>query len=292
MIGTAQFGMPYGIKEHPDIPDDNQLNDLLNFLWDNGVRWLDTAEGYGKAEQRIGTWHQYHSNKRFNICTKVTGLDHSSRKDLLQSAKRHVIACCNRLNVTMIDILLWHSADEYLSDPLTCQVIMKELQKEGLIKLWGVSAYPFHNLMPMLSSEMDMIQLPFNILDSRLIDNGVLKAFHSSGIKIYARSVLLQGLLTRSTISPDNKLSFCIEALRKYQNVCHNYKRCQGQMAIDYVLSFPEICGIVLGCRSLDQFQTLEKWINSTVVLPSDCIKDINNIFRQIDPKVITPTMW
>ena len=120
----------------------------------------------------------------------------------------------------------------------------------------------------------------------------MLKAFHSSGIKIYARSVLLQGLLTRSTISPDNKLSFCIEALRKYQNVCHNYKRCQGQMAIDYVLSFPEICGIVLGCRSLDQFQTLEKWINSTVVLPSDCIKDIINIFRQIDPKVITPTMW
>jgi predicted oxidoreductase len=43
--------------------------------------------------------------------------------------------------------------------------------------------------------DFDLIQLPFNVFDNRLIVKGQLKKLKAKSIEIHARSVFLQGIL-------------------------------------------------------------------------------------------------
>lgn len=292
IVGTAQLGMNYGIQDNITILDDFQKDVFLSSIWESGERWLDTAEGYGIAEKRIGAWHIKNPGKEFNICTKIAGLDHSTRNAFFESTKQHVKQCCDRLKVQKIGILLWHDANEYLENKSACEEAMCELQADGLIIRWGVSAYPYHNISSMLCSGMDVIQLPMNILDSRLIRCGIVNDLAKSGIEIHARSVFLQGLLTKPCLSANNKLAFCQNALSAFQAVCRRYGRTQEQMAIDYLQSISGISRMIIGFHNISQYKEVRCLINSAQHLNENDVIDIQNLFIDIDERIITPTMW
>ena len=46
--------------------------------------------------------------------------------------------------------------------------------------------------------DLDIIQIPFNIFDRRLLESGMIDILHDQGIEIHSRSVFLQGLLLMS----------------------------------------------------------------------------------------------
>ena len=46
VLGTAQFGMDYGITNVNGKPTRNEVFNILDFAWENGVRRFDTAPGY------------------------------------------------------------------------------------------------------------------------------------------------------------------------------------------------------------------------------------------------------
>ena len=52
-MGTAQFGMDYGIANINGKPKKNEVFDILDLAWENGVRCFDTAPSYG-SEKLIG----------------------------------------------------------------------------------------------------------------------------------------------------------------------------------------------------------------------------------------------
>ena len=50
--------------------------------------------------------------------------------------------------------------------------------------------------------DIDLVQLPLNILDRRLIDSDILARLKNRGVEIHVRSVFLQGLL----LMPKNQI--------------------------------------------------------------------------------------
>ena len=46
-----------------------------------------------------------------------------------------------------------------------------------------------------------MIQFPISIFDQRFIQDGTLKFLKSKGIKLFARSIFLQGLLLKDAVT-------------------------------------------------------------------------------------------
>ena len=50
VLGTAQFGMDYGIANLMGKPTRKDVLSILALAWEKGVRRFDTAPGYGSEK--------------------------------------------------------------------------------------------------------------------------------------------------------------------------------------------------------------------------------------------------
>ena len=101
--------------------------------------------------------------------------------------------------------LLAHHADDLLV-PGGRRVFeeMQRLLEEGLVRKIGVSVYSGQQIDSILELYTpDIVQLPLNLFDQRLLESGHLEKLKRRGVEIHARSVFLQGLLL---IEPDQVL--------------------------------------------------------------------------------------
>ena len=69
VLGTAQFGMNYGINNKRGKVPQNEVHEILDFAYNKNIHFLDTASSYGDSETVIGNYIKKNSNQ-FNIITK------------------------------------------------------------------------------------------------------------------------------------------------------------------------------------------------------------------------------
>ena len=53
-LGTAQWGLDYGITNSSGRISDSDLVGIVRLATDYGIRLVDTAPAYGDAERRLG----------------------------------------------------------------------------------------------------------------------------------------------------------------------------------------------------------------------------------------------
>ena len=53
-VGTAQFGMAYGVSNQTGIVNSSEAKLLLDKAFEFGARTIDTASAYGSSEDEIG----------------------------------------------------------------------------------------------------------------------------------------------------------------------------------------------------------------------------------------------
>ena len=63
-----------------------------------------------------------------------------------------------------------------------------------------------------------MIQLPFNIFDTRLAEGGQLQALKNKGVEVHSRSVFLQGVLLHFDDLPDYFSTWQVQ-FERYQTI-------------------------------------------------------------------------
>ena len=56
VVGTAQFGMPYGIANQNGQMNFSDISMILDLAWGNGINSLYTAKAYGESEGSIGKY--------------------------------------------------------------------------------------------------------------------------------------------------------------------------------------------------------------------------------------------
>jgi aryl-alcohol dehydrogenase-like predicted oxidoreductase len=66
-LGTAQFGLDYGISNQVGQTAEQEVVQLLNLAHQHKLSLLDTAQVYGNSEEVIGRNHQ----ERFDLVTKI-----------------------------------------------------------------------------------------------------------------------------------------------------------------------------------------------------------------------------
>ena len=67
IIGTAQFGLDYGIANSVGKMKTNEIKKIINFI-ENNIKNIDTAHAYGDSEQRLGKV----GIKDFNVIIKLS----------------------------------------------------------------------------------------------------------------------------------------------------------------------------------------------------------------------------
>ena len=67
-LGTAQFGLDYGISNKSGKIEPKEVDKILSFAKKNGIKSIDTAQAYGESETVLG---KYDINKLSSIISFI-----------------------------------------------------------------------------------------------------------------------------------------------------------------------------------------------------------------------------
>lgn len=283
-IGTAQFGMDYGISNTEGRSSESEVKKILKTASDSGVLYLDTAPQYGCSEQIIGQCLPYKNN--FKIVTKTPKLsscDIGRQADLIE---RTLSQSLTNLRQNAIYCLLLHEPNIILQRNSLVVEKMLELREKRLTQKIGISIYTKEQIDNALIHPFDIIQAPINIFDQRLIISGHLKFMKDAGIEIHARSAFLQGLLLMSPGEIPNYFLPYKSKIVNFQTMAEKHSITPLQLALSFVFSLKEISTVIIGVNS--NLQLLE--ILDKIKEPIDEI-DFSK-FAINDEKLVNPSKW
>jgi aryl-alcohol dehydrogenase-like predicted oxidoreductase len=243
ILGTVQLGIPYGINNHTGQPDQFTANEILHSAWAGGIRLLDTAESYGNAQQVIGHYHVGQSES-FHVITKL--MPGKTPAEVRPS----LIEDMNLLNVDSLYGFMFHHLDVFKQN-VSALDDLKSMQAEGLIKRIGVSVYSNDEFEYVLNfPEINLIQLPFNMLDNWHQRGECIRKAKEKGIEIHVRSVFLQGLFFMKEADIPVKLNPLVPFLRQLGSICKEFNMSMEMAAMGYALAYPEIDKVLIGVET------------------------------------------
>lgn len=286
-LGTAQFGMNYGVSNNTGRTPGREVAKILELAARQGVRVLDTAGAYGRSEEVLGEILQ--GSDRFRIITKTNPIP-TDRIDAGRSTvlKDDFYRALERLRTDRLHGLLVHRAEDLAKDGAErISRALRELKAEGLIEKAGVSIYHREQLSALPKSfPLDLVQLPVNLLDQRILEDDFLSGLRSRGVEIHARSVFLQGLL----LMPPTELKGCFGPVQGHLAGLH--RRCREsditalRACLDFVLGLRVDCALVGVCHLAE----LQEILENARGLPAD-LMDYSR-FSWPDPALLDPSRW
>tara|TARA_A100001388_G_scaffold277560_1_gene269499 strand:- start:9902 stop:10795 length:894 start_codon:yes stop_codon:yes gene_type:complete len=289
-LGTAQFGLNYGITNQKGIITENESLEILKLASGYGLKFIDTAQNYGYSEEILGK--TFPKNNKFRVVTKMKSINlKPSTKDIDKWEKNFFLSLKN-LNLNKLDSFLLHDSSDF-KKPYGKELInwLISLKKRNLIRRIGVSIYSVEELQHIPINLIEIIQLPLSIYDQRLIRNGTLETLISKGIAVHVRSIFLQGLLLQeSNIWPSFLTSEFISHHREFTKEISKI----GSTALIETLNFAlrlNVEAVVVGISSLSDFQNILKTYN---LLKTDKLKHIEDYSKYSwdKSKDIDPRLW
>ncbi len=274
-LGTVQFGLDYGVTNHDGQVAIDEVKNILDYAKDKGIDTLDTASGYGNSEQVLGEV----GVNNYRIITKTTPL-----KNGVDGVIKGFHQSLDSLNIGQVDGLLIHNIDD-TKDKRFGELFHKlnELKEEGMIKKIGFSTYTPEQVDFLLENfDFDLIQVPFNVFDTRLVEGGQLEALKKKNIEIHARSVFLQGVLL-SFDSLSDYFSTWDAQFEWYQEIVKERELSLLEYALNFVLKTQELDKIIVGVDNVNQLANIVNASKLDVNLDAFKINDIN---------LLNPSLW
>ncbi|MDP4679105.1 MAG: aldo/keto reductase [Cyclobacteriaceae bacterium] len=278
-IGTAQFGMSYGISNDLGIPDDLELKNIFDIASFNGINILDTAPAYGNAEGRIGLL----SENRFSVVTKFVNVaNRQALKDTLDQSLKQI-------NSEQLYAYMAHNSHELILKPDLWEFLSAE-RDSGRIKKIGYSLYTTDQLEKLLLLQMkpDIVQLPYNLIDRKFEE--YLPELKGYGTEIHIRSVFLQGFFFMNPYSLPEKLKPLKSTLVELKRLCIENNLTISQVLISYVNHHPLIDKSVVGVASAKQL--LENIRDITSERLSNDLLDQIELITVADRALLNPVNW
>lgn len=278
VLGTVQFGLPYGINNGDGIPSDTRLSALLETATEAEIDLLDTAYSYGTAEERLG---QLASNA-FGLITKFP-IVHSG-----EELTAHFRESCERLKRSDLYAYLAHTAGTLIQSPDLWNDLQL-LQQQHRIGKIGVSLYQPEELEQLLALgiEPQIVQLPYSLLDRKF--EPYFAELKRLGTEIHTRSAFLQGLYFKSISELPPQLQQLAPALSELHRIAEMYHLDMETLALQFVAHHSSIDRIVVGVDTQTQLNHNVQSMNATVdPVVFDEIRGISIAH----PTLLNPAVW
>ena len=195
-LGTAQFGLDYGVSNRVGKCPPSDVAGILNLAVEHSVRIIDTAATYGESGKVLGA--ALPSDHCFAVVTKTPAIAGRpfgrAETGMLEETFTRSLS---RLGLGSVYGLLAHQSEDLLvRGGERLFETMVRLKERGLVDKIGVSIYTGAEIDAVLDRHpIDLIQVPVSVFDQRLIASGHLAKLRGAGIEIHIRSAFLQGLL-------------------------------------------------------------------------------------------------
>lgn len=228
-LGTVKFGRNQGVK-YPtafDLPSDTEIVDLLKYVKQLGINFLDTAPAYGQSEERLGQCLKKVGNRSDWVIASKFGenfVNGASSFDFSrEAALRSVDESLRRLQTDYLDLMLVHSNGDDVEIINQYKVFdtLAELKKSGKIRSFGMSTKTVAGGL-LTVEQSDVVMVTYNPVETG--EQAVIAHAHKLGKGVLIKKALASGHI--------NKLSRTGNPVEK---------------SIRFILAEPGISSIIIG---------------------------------------------
>ena len=294
-LGTAQWGMSYGITNSTGPPSDPELDRMLRTAATLGIDTLDTARAYQASEARIGqALQRLGLASAFRIVTKLSPdiLDQETRFGSItafESLRSSFDASVDALSPAGIDTLLFHRGSHRIAADGRLWAVLQQLRDRGLVRRVGISAsQPSEAIAALDDQAIDVMQVPASLLDQRLARSGFFEHALERGIEVHVRSVFLQGIAHLPIGSMPRHLIDAIGLIREVETFADQAGRTPAEVWLDYARTLPAD-RLVLGFESEAQLLSSAERFQQTV---TPCVSDFAAGLVPLPDHVLDPSRW
>jgi len=283
-LGTVQFGIDYGVNSTYGQVKPEEVKKILSYARSKDIDFLDTAPAYGNSEKILGKANV----TNFKVVTKTRHFSNPK----INSSDVHLLN--NDFHYSLKDLkqdniygMLIHNADDLLkpgAEKLFNQ--LQELKQAEKIMKIGVSVYDHSQLQSIMDNfDLELVQMPFNVLDRRMIDNGIFDELHRRNIEVHARSVFLQGLLLMTQQNRPDKFSRWSALWETWHEWLNDNQITALEAAVRYAVSIPEISKVLVGVDTRDQLKEI-------LVASNGFLPNIPSELHTNDVNLLNPSNW
>lgn len=251
--------------------DDAESLLALKTAFDLGINFYDTADiyGFGHSQELLGQAFKDCRDKVI-IASKVGFLDFGSMQEFTpQHIRKTLEASLHNLQMDYLDLYQLHSPpiDLVQSDVMS---ELERLKKQGKIRAIGISVRsPNEGLVAINNFNLDAIQVNFNMLDQRALENGLLELCEKNNVGVIVKTPLCFGFLTGQYTSADsfdpqdhrrkwsaNQIDKWVTAYKEiYASISDKDKSINVQIALRFCLSYPSVLTVIPGMLTKGQVE-------------------------------------
>ena len=287
-LGTAQFGLDYGITNATGRVRDDEVRGILAIAAANGIGMLDCAASYGEAEKVIGRLAP--GIGTFRIVTKTPTVNAS--EVTAEDVSRFDAALdqsLENLGRSSVDGLLLHRAGDLAKrggDRLTRFLI--EARDSGRAERIGVSVYSGTEIDAVLEQlRPDIVQVPISVADQRLIESGHLARLNAFGIEVHGRSVFLQGVLLAASGSLPSEFEPARDRLEALGRAASANGLSRLEACLSFVLQQANIDVVIVGVARAAE---LDEVVAATVSVADRAVDGAG--LGIDDERIVDPRNW
>ena len=275
ILGAAQFGSRYGITNKSIV--DKQIVKRIFKVAKNKIKTIDTAINYKDANKILNKLNI----QSFKINSKIF-----IKEDIIIN-KNNILNHLKFLKINSLNVLFIHNVSDLLKMKKKKKILNELilLKKKNFFKKLGLSIYdPIELERFMKIGKPDVLQVPFNILDTRFAKKELVQYYKKNKIKVQARSCFLQGLLNAEKIPL--KFQNYIDIFDKWQKWCKKNKVTKTSACIDFIKDKKFISECVFGVTNEQEIKQILKSANSRkkYIFPK--------FEKMINKNLIDPRKW
>ena len=267
-LGFGTWGL--GGNAYGLVDDDISIKSL-RIAFDKGINFYDTSDLYGNGHSEEIISRAFKNDRhKVVLATKGGTLPHSGfymPQDFSpQYLKNALENSLRRLKTDYIDLYQLHS-------PLLTHIpdaidILQASKREGKIRAYGISVRSPYDGRSVIDKDYGFaaIQVNFNIIDHRALENGLFKAAMEKNIGIIIRTPLAFGYLTGSLTGAeefrgiDHRANWPVSQRKRWANapglfsfLCEGKKRSPVQAALRFCLDEPGVSTVIPGMMTPDE---------------------------------------
>lgn len=280
-IGTVQFGMNYGISNLNGQTTIQEAKEIISISKKFNITTIDTASAYGNSEETLGNI----GVKNFDIVTKIPEIPNNiAKKNVEKTIINTIEKSFEKLKIEKIYAILIHKPEQLFSEyGNDIYKTLEKIKNDGLVEKIGISSYNPEEIIEKSNYfKIDIAQVPYNIVDQRLTNEGMISEIKKLGIEIHVRSIFLQGLLLSEKIP--SKFEKWGHIFENYENEITRHNMSKLEACLNFALKEKEIDKIVIGINNKEQLLDILNTKASKIELPRE--------ISSTDTQLINPSYW
>lgn len=290
-LGTVQWGLAYGVANRWGRPSDAEVRALLDVARGGPVDALDTAHAYGDAEEVVG--RLVPAEAPWTLVTKVTPDLPEAAGAVPAAVDRSLEESFARLRRDHVDTVLFHRAAHLTAWGGAAWAQLRRWQDDGRVRTLGVSTNsPTEAWAALEHPGLGALQVAASLLDQRLLRRGFFAEAARRGVRVYVRSIFLQGLAHLSPAELPPGLGPVAPILTALDQEADRRGVGRTQLFVDHAAQLT-CTALVLGCETAAQLRENLTSLRASEGAARD--RDPEGVAARIpalDDDLLTPSEW